>query len=535
MNGTIDLALQSEPVLRPQPRTVRVVREHGAAVAAACAFIGVASLSLRSSAPAPEPSSAPAVAPSPIPAAATEIAPDALTSYSPGGRAAAGEEDGLTSMLLERSVTPSELARAPVGEAPVSLGKIMPEAMGPSLALKGSLSGLFAYAAGDEDGLRSILLSKKREIWMLAKHEAPKPKPVAEKKDKAVAFSAPAAPSAPRRRTFRSATGGVRQADVVANGIIYSIVDAAGVVPAASAADEPVVTGRTRDEIDYELSCEGTGRCGLETYRGWRPEAQVKVFEMFAENKQALFPKEVVDHNPGRPICRWAGTICRGADGKLFPVVDDITARRYGFPTESEIRAQGVEIHPSPLVLDLDGDGVRTASRRVRYDINGDGLRDRFTDLSSKDGLLVFDADGDGISGEHARELLGTGTDLDGNGRSDGFANGFDALKALASKAGVAAKDGWLDAAALAALETRVGLRVRVGGLNAKAISLKEAGVARLRLSASEPVRVADFDGQGNDTMRQAGARFERLDGSQGDYEDVWFRARTPVDLLARR
>ena len=70
--------------------------------------------------------------------------------------------------------------------------------------------------------------------------------------------------------------------------------------------------------------------------------------------------------------------------------------------------------------------------------------------------------------------------------------------------------------------------------MRGKAVALKEAGVARVRLSESKPVRVEDFDGLGNDTMRQAGARFERADGSQGDYEDVWFKARTAVDRLAR-
>lgn len=57
----------------------------------------------------------------------------------------------------------------------------------------------------------------------------------------------------------------------------------------------------------------------------------------------------------------------------------------------------------SPIILDLDGDGVRTVSAdvgRARFDLDGDGLADRTSWISSGDGFLFLDRDGNGtVSG----------------------------------------------------------------------------------------------------------------------------------------
>lgn len=254
-----------------------------------------------------------------------------------------------------------------------------------------------------------------------------------------------------------------------------------------------------------------------------------------------LFPPDIAELGRGKPLCRMGGAVCRMPSGEVFSLQPDPVAKLLGWPTIGELAALGIAVFPSPLVFDLDGDGVRTSERRIGFDIDGDGILDRFHDASSRDGVLAFDADRDGIAGESARELFGTGTDLDGDARPDGFSDGFAALRALVAKArrdgrlsGAVSEDGWLGAAELESLERGYGLRMRLGGLNGKAVTLREAGVARVRLSESIPVRIRDVDGQGNDVMRQEGARFERLDGSRGDYEDLWFRAWTPWARLAR-
>ncbi|MBI5244483.1 MAG: hypothetical protein HY922_12525 [Elusimicrobia bacterium] len=185
-----------------------------------------------------------------------------------------------------------------------------------------------------------------------------------------------------------------------------------------------------------------------------------------------------------------------------------------------------------PIVLDLRGDGIRASTRKVRYDLFGDGRYARFNDVGSGVGVLVFDPGRNGVSGENGRELFGDSTDMDGDGRPDGFKDGFEALWGLARLAAsrgripqAALKSGFLGPAELLALERAYGLRVRVGSFNAKAVSLKEAGVAGLKLSGSETLCDEDFDGQGNVLARREGAGFLRPDGSTGDYGAVWLQA----------
>jgi hypothetical protein len=89
----------------------------------------------------------------------------------------------------------------------------------------------------------------------------------------------------------------------------------------------------------------------------------------------------------------------------------------------------------SPLVLDLDGDGVETtalvkgAYAGVHFNLDAKGLAEQTSWVGKDDGLLVRDMDGDGkiTSG---RELFGNHTLLK-NGKE--AANGFEALKELDS------------------------------------------------------------------------------------------------------
>ena len=58
---------------------------------------------------------------------------------------------------------------------------------------------------------------------------------------------------------------------------------------------------------------------------------------------------------------------------------------------------QGMKI--SPLVLDLDGDGVETTNvndQWVVFDLDGDGVKNRTGWAGADDGFLVFDRNGDG-------------------------------------------------------------------------------------------------------------------------------------------
>ncbi|MEJ2457765.1 MAG: cadherin-like domain-containing protein, partial [Novosphingobium sp.] len=92
----------------------------------------------------------------------------------------------------------------------------------------------------------------------------------------------------------------------------------------------------------------------------------------------------------------------------------------------------------SPIVLDLDGNGVELESRRkanAYYDMNGDGVRDDTGWISRGDGFLIVDRNNDGMitetselslaAGEGATSDLAGLAHLDSNG--DGIVDASDA------------------------------------------------------------------------------------------------------------
>jgi hypothetical protein len=74
--------------------------------------------------------------------------------------------------------------------------------------------------------------------------------------------------------------------------------------------------------------------------------------------------------------------------------------------------------HPSepptaPLVLDLDGDGIEiNIYAHAYFDMDSDGYAEDSSWISSDDGLLVLDEDGDSAI-DNVREILGTGGDFE--------------------------------------------------------------------------------------------------------------------------
>jgi hypothetical protein len=190
------------------------------------------------------------------------------------------------------------------------------------------------------------------------------------------------------------------------------------------------------------------------------------------------------------------------------------------------VRAAGMCTH-SPLILDLDGNGVRasTIAEGVGFDLLGRGEQVRTAWPVGGDALLALDRDGDG--------RIGSGAELFGNSRE--HADGFAALAALDGSAMGGNGDGVVDArdAAFAYL---------VAWRDANRDGVSDAGelwpLARLGITsislASQPLH--SWDEAGN--AHSAAGTFTRVGAGgvsvTGAIVDVWFRYR-PIDALASR
>ncbi len=93
----------------------------------------------------------------------------------------------------------------------------------------------------------------------------------------------------------------------------------------------------------------------------------------------------------------------------------------------------------SPIILDLDGDGVETTNVKagVYFDHDGNGFSEQTGWAGADDGMLVRDIDGNG-SVDNGKELFGNETLLNDGTKA---ANGFQALSELDSNV-----DGKIDA-----------------------------------------------------------------------------------------
>jgi len=167
-----------------------------------------------------------------------------------------------------------------------------------------------------------------------------------------------------------------------------------------------------------------------------------------------------------------------------------------------------------PLILDLDGDGIETHSinNGTYFDHNANGFTERTAWVSSDDGLLVLDRNGDGTI-NNGREVFGDQTILKNGQRA---ANGFQALADLDGN-----KDGIIDANDVAYSQLRVWQDINGNGVSegGELKTLAEHGIESLNVTSA----ISNItDSQGN-TQTRTGS-YEKMDGTTATIANVNFQ-----------
>jgi hypothetical protein len=168
--------------------------------------------------------------------------------------------------------------------------------------------------------------------------------------------------------------------------------------------------------------------------------------------------------------------------------------------------------NPSPLILDLDGNGVQTTTLEngVIFDLNDDGLAHQVAWTDGVDGFLVLDRNGDGIISSGA-ELFGDHTIM---ASGQVARDGFEALRDLDSNA-----DGVFNAQDDLFHQVQVWVDANHDGVSGadELFGLEQLGIAEIQLNPeSTPDR---FE---NDNFYGLTSSFTWADGRTSEVVDVW-------------
>ncbi|NQD93033.1 hypothetical protein HP532_10260, partial [Pseudomonas sp. CrR25] len=167
----------------------------------------------------------------------------------------------------------------------------------------------------------------------------------------------------------------------------------------------------------------------------------------------------------------------------------------------------------SPLILDLDGDGIETVglSSKIHFDHGGDTFRELTGFAASDDGFLALDLNGDGKI-NNGSELFGNETLLTDGSKAS---NGFQALAALDANG-----DEVVDFGDAAFADLRVWRDLNQNGETdeGELSTLVELGVQSLSVTYADQAGVDEF----NNEHRQVGS-YTNSAGQTMGMTDVWF------------
>jgi len=195
------------------------------------------------------------------------------------------------------------------------------------------------------------------------------------------------------------------------------------------------------------------------------------------------------------------------------PAASSITSIRKKTATASTV--------PSPITLDLDGDGIETVSvaNGAFFDHAGDGFAERTGWVSGDDGLLARDLNGNGTI-DSGRELFGSETQLADASQA---AHGFQALTALDSNG-----DGVIDANDAAFSELRLWRDASGQGRTdaGELLTLAQAGVQSVSVNYTNSTFI---DAQGN-AHKQLGT-YTTTQGQTRAATDVWVQTDATLSM----
>jgi Ca2+-binding RTX toxin-like protein len=197
----------------------------------------------------------------------------------------------------------------------------------------------------------------------------------------------------------------------------------------------------------------------------------------------------------------------------VFPVTGELgVLPAYGIESSVQTHFRTSQLSGSPLILDLDGDGIEITQHTgaITFDHDANGIETGTAWAGADDGLLVLDRDGNGDI-DSGRELFGNNTLL-ANGQK--AADGYAALRELDANA-----DGVLDASDAAFANLRVWRDLDQDGNSdaGELFSLAELGVSQIGLSKT-PFSQTLADG-----TRLDGTGSFVINGQTRSYTDAWF------------
>jgi hypothetical protein len=166
----------------------------------------------------------------------------------------------------------------------------------------------------------------------------------------------------------------------------------------------------------------------------------------------------------------------------------------------------------SPIILDLNGDGISTLSVQngTRFDLSADGSSVQTGWVAPSDGLLVLDINQDGVINDGS-ELFGTSTTLQSGSKA---VDGYQALSELDSN-----KDGVINSqdTSFSKLGVWVDSNSDAKTDSGELKSLSDLSISQLNLATN----TARDSSQGN--LIGLTSTYQTVDGSLHAAADVWF------------